>query len=145
VSPLDAAIVRRKLRRIRANLESLTRITAGLDAAHYHDDEVRRRAVERLLQETIDAAVDANNYLLRAAGDAPAEDYFSSFVELGEAGIIDAAVARALAPAAGLRNRIVHQYEDLDDSQVLSAAQEAPAQFREYVGAVERYLAEQGL
>lgn len=140
MTPLDASIVRRKLQRIRMNVDTLARATANVSETEYRDDELLRRAVERLLQESIDAAVDVNNYLLRAAGRGSAEDYYSSFIALGKAGILGERLASELAPSTGLRNRIVHEYEELDDAQILRAANEAPERLREYVVAIERYL-----
>lgn len=145
MTPLDAAVVRRKLRRILQNAATIERLVANASDASYTEDEVIRRAVERLLQESIDAAVDVNNHLLRGAGQAAAEDYFTSFTALGAAGILDVDLARSLAPAAGLRNRIVHEYEELDARQVLAAAKRAPAQFREYLRAVDQFLEGRGL
>ncbi len=145
MTPVDAAVVRRKLRRIRANADFLSRLVGPLTQEAYAAAEVTRRATERLLQEAIDAAVDANTHLLRGAGRPVPEDYFRSFIALGEAGIVEATLARDLAPAAGLRNRIVHEYDDLDEALVFQAAQAAPARFGAYVVAVERFLERQGL
>jgi uncharacterized protein YutE (UPF0331/DUF86 family) len=145
LTEVDAPVIRRKLRRIRANLETLVGAIVGITVDAYAADELRRRAVERLLQETIDAVVDVNNLLLRGAGLAPAEDYYRNFLEVGRAGIIDASFALSLAPSAGLRNRIVHEYEDLDHALVLRAARGASEQLRRYVGAIEEYLAGRGV
>lgn len=145
MSPIEAAVVRRKLRRIRSNAETLRALVEQLTPAAYAAAEVPRRATERLLQEAIDAAVDANTHLLRGLGRPVPEDYFRSFIALGEAGIVDATLAAALAPAAGLRNRIVHEYEELDHALVLQAAKDAPARLGAYVTAVERFLEGQGL
>jgi uncharacterized protein YutE (UPF0331/DUF86 family) len=49
-----------------------------------------------------------------------------------------------LAPAAGLRNRIVQEYDDLDDGIVLAAVSEARREFPTFIAAVERYLSKQG-
>lgn len=140
MTPLEMAVVRRKLRRIRSNIATLATATQGIDAAAYRADELRKRAVERLLQETIDAAVDVNNHLLKSIGQPPSEDYFGSFVQLGRAGIIDLDLANSLAPAAGLRNRIVHEYEELNDAVVLEAAKLARRQFSMYIAAIENHL-----
>jgi uncharacterized protein YutE (UPF0331/DUF86 family) len=93
---------------------------------------------------TIDAAVDINNHLLRSIGQPPAEDYFGSFVQLGRSGLIDPELANSLAPAAGLRNRIVHAYEELNDAMVLEAAKMARSNFSDYIAAVENYLTASG-
>lgn len=145
MTPVDAAVIRRKLRRIRSNLDTLAGVVVDVDEHGYSRNEILRRAVERLLQETIDAAVDVNNHLLRGSDRAPAEDYYGSFIDLGRAGILDEALVRELAPAAGLRNRIVHEYEELDHPRILAAAREAPDRLRAYIAAVEAYLTAHGL
>ena len=93
MTPLEMAVVRRKLRRIRGNIATLSTATDEVDSAAYAADELRKRAVERLLQETVDAAVDINNHLLKSIGQPPAEDYFGSFVQLGRSGIVDTELA----------------------------------------------------
>jgi uncharacterized protein YutE (UPF0331/DUF86 family) len=54
--------------------------------------------------------------------------------------VIPEASARALAPAAGLGNRLVREYDAIDDAIVLAAVRPACRQFGEYVASVEAYL-----
>lgn len=135
----DRGLVRRKLATIARNLRDLA-TAAGLDLDAYRADRFRQKGTERLLQETIEAAVDANAHLARALGGPTPGDYYSSFVVLGELGVLPPAPAAALAPAAGLRNRLVHEYDDLDDAVVLAAVAEAGRLFPRYVAAVEAAL-----
>jgi len=67
VTELDRALVRRKLATIVQNLADLAPIV-DLSLAEYRADRLRRKAVERLVQEVVEAAVDANLHLIRAAG-----------------------------------------------------------------------------
>lgn len=143
MTELDAALVRRKLTRITTNLRDLEPL-AVLDLASYRADRLRRKAVERLLHETIEAAVDACLHLVRAAGGPVPEDYFSTFVEAGRQGIIPEALAARLAPSTGLRNRLVHEYEAVDDAIVLRALPRALEDFRVFVTAVEEWLTNAG-
>jgi uncharacterized protein YutE (UPF0331/DUF86 family) len=143
VSPLDAALVRRKLATIARNLGDLATVSA-LTLDEYRRDRFRQKGIERLLQETIEAAVDANQHLLREVARAPAQDYHASFVALGDADIVPAALAAALAPAAGMRNRLVHEYDVIDDAIVLAAVGVAVRDFGAYVHAVERFLDTRG-
>ena len=69
----DRALVRRKLATIVRNLSDLATV-AGLDLAAYRADRFRQKGTERLLQEAIEAAVDANMHLARAAGAPPPND-----------------------------------------------------------------------
>jgi len=140
MTPLDRELVRRKLALITRNLDDLQRID-GLALEVYSQDRFLRKATERLLQELIEAAVDVNTYLLRAA-DAPTPgDYHSSFMDAGRQGIIPTELAARLAPAAGLRNRLVHEYDRIDDAMVLAAVTEARSHFAAFVAAVEHWLA----
>lgn len=144
MTEIDAAFIRRKLSRISRNLEDLAEVE-GLSGDEYRRDRFRKKGTERLLQETVEAAVDANLHLLRAEGAETAIDYYRSFVDLGRRGGLPAELAEALAPAAGLRNRLVHEYDEIDDAIVLEAVAEARILFPRYIEAVERRLEAEGL
>ena len=137
---LDRALVRRKLGTIARNLDDLQGL-GRLTLDDYRRDRIRQKAVERLLQEIVEAAVDANQHLLATTGHGVAADYYQSFVEMGHRSVIPADLAKVLAPAAGLRNRLVHEYDEIDDKIVLEAVTSAARDFPRYVDAVERYLA----
>jgi uncharacterized protein YutE (UPF0331/DUF86 family) len=62
--------------------------------------------------------------------------YADAFVRLGAAGILDAALARRLAAAAGFRNVVAHAYESIDLARVHSAATNGPADLRAFLAAV---------
>ena len=66
------------------------------------------------------------------------------FVKLGDLGVLPRELALALAPSAGLRNRLVHEYESLDDAKVLASIGALLAQYPSYVQAVESYLIKAG-
>lgn len=140
MTELDAALVRRKLERIARNLEDLAAVR-GLSLDAYRSDRFRRKGIERMLEETVEAAVDANAHLLRASGGEPPADYYESFIRLGRAEIL----AEALAPSAGLRNRLVHEYEEIDDAIVLRAVGEALRLFPRYASSIEAKLESEGL
>jgi len=143
VTELDRALVRRKLATIVRNLDDLAPIE-GLSLEEYREDRFRRKATERLLQEAIEAAVDVNLHLLRAAGAPSPTDYYESFVAVGREGIVPSELAGSLAPAAGLRNRLVHEYDELDDRLVLEAVADARRDLARYVGEVESGLEADG-
>lgn len=144
MTEVDAALVRRKLTVISRNLDDLAEVD-GLELQNYREDRFRRKGTERLLQETVEAAVDANLHILRAAGAGTPPDYFQSFVDVGREGVIPPDLAESLAPSAGLRNRLVHEYEEIDDQIVLDAVTEAREGFGDYVARVEAWLSDQGL
>ena len=144
MSPVDAAIIRRQLQPIITSLDGLTPI-ARLSAEQYRARLYERKAAERLLQETIEAALDINAHLIAELGGEIPEDYFGGFLKAGELGIIPPDLARSLAPSAGLRNRLVHEYEAIDDAKVLAAIGTLLDLYPRYVQAIEAYLTKAGL
>jgi uncharacterized protein YutE (UPF0331/DUF86 family) len=144
VSPLEAAVVRRKLGHIIAALDAL-RPLARLTFDEYRARLYERKAAERFLQEAIEAALDINAHLLAEAGSLVPDDYYSGFLAMGELGILTSELARRLAPSAGLRNRLVHEYDTLDDARVLEAIATLLEQYPRYIQAIEAHLGKAGL
>lgn len=142
MTELDRALVRRKLATIVRNLEDLAEVE-GLGLGEFTSDRFRQKGTERLLQEVVEAAVDVNLHILRVRGAPTPHDYYSSFIGLGEAGEVSRALAEALAPSTGLRNRLVHEYDDIDDAAVLEAVAEARDLFASYVEEIEGTLGEE--
>jgi uncharacterized protein YutE (UPF0331/DUF86 family) len=70
--------------------------------------------VERLVELLVMAASDIAFHLLANANEPPPVSYRSAFLRLGELEIIDAETSSSLALGAGLRNILVHDYEDID-------------------------------
>lgn len=139
MTELDRALVRRKLATIVRNLADLAAVE-GLALDEYRRDRFRQKGTERLLQEAIEAAVDINLHLLSAAGKATPPDYYESLLSAGRAGLIPDDLARQLAPSAGLRNRLVHEYDVIDDAIVLAAVRAARQRYAAFVAAIERHL-----
>jgi uncharacterized protein YutE (UPF0331/DUF86 family) len=141
---VDAAVIRRKVGHIMASLDAL-RPLSHLSVEQYQARLYERKAAERLLQEAIEAALDINAHLIAGLGSEVPDDYYGGFIRVGELGIVPADLARALAPSAGLRNRLVHHYDTLDDAKVLDAIARTLACYPRYIQAIETYLDKGGL
>ena len=87
MTELAADLVRRKIATISRNLDALA-VVDGIALVAYRSDLYRKKGTERLLQETVEAAVDTNLHLLRATGAETPTDYYESFISLGQAGVI---------------------------------------------------------
>ncbi|MFK0732040.1 MAG: DUF86 domain-containing protein [Gloeotrichia echinulata GP01] len=96
--------------------------------------------VERLLQLMIQAAIDINDHILSKLNPGNSVTNFEAFIELGKYEVITVELARQLAPSAGLRNRLVHEYDDIDPNQVFMAISFALQQYPLYVRQVNSYL-----
>jgi uncharacterized protein YutE (UPF0331/DUF86 family) len=146
VSPIEAAILRRKLQHIVTCLDHLRPI-AGLAPGEYAGSGrfMERKATERLLQEAIEAALDINAHLIAELGGDFPPDYYGGFLATGRLGVIPSDLAAELAPSAGLRNRLVHEYEGIDDAKVFSSLATILRLYPLYVEALEAYIESQGL
>jgi len=76
---------------------------------------------ERYLERMIGRMIDVNYHLLTQSEEAPPQDYHESFLALARLGVLDLSFARQLVPCAGLRNRIVHDYDEIDPARVFAA------------------------
>jgi uncharacterized protein YutE (UPF0331/DUF86 family) len=139
MTSVDPAVIRRKLSLITTNLQALERI-AAMDITHYRSEIFTRKGTERLLQELIEAALDLNMHVLAQTAQKLPDDYYQSFILLGELEILPKELAVALAPSAGLRNRLVHEYDAIDDAVVIKAVRQAEKLYPQYVAAIERHL-----
>jgi len=138
MSPVERDVVRRKLDRIVKCLQRIHQAQA-LTLDEYLNDADLQSVMERQL--AIGAAVDLNIHLLSQLGFGTPADSYSSFLELAKhTHVISPELARQLAPGAGLRNRLAHEYADIDHHQVYAGLQQALNLFPQYVEAVEAYL-----
>jgi uncharacterized protein YutE (UPF0331/DUF86 family) len=139
MSPIEVEIMRRKLAIIAENLATLKPIET-MTKAEYIKDVYKRKATERLLQELIEAAIDINSHLIVQSSKTTPDDYYESFIKVGELGIISPNLAEKLAPSAGLRNRLVHEYDLLDHSLVLESVKMAEELYPCYIKEIEEYV-----
>jgi len=142
VTPVDRAVVTRKLQAIVKYLTAL-QPSAALDLEIYLNDFNQQLISERLLHLIVEAAVDTNSYLLVCFGQPPPETYFASFIEAGRYGLLSPELAQQLAPSAGLRNRLVHEYDAIDPLIVFRAIPLALELYQEYMKEIQVYLEEQ--
>lgn len=140
---VDPVLVTRKLTLIAGDLDALGEV-AGKSRETFLASAFDQRVAERLLERTIGRMIDVNYHLLVEQGHPPPADYYTSFLRLADLGVVDAAFARRLAPSAGLRNRLVQEYEEIDPGRLFDALAPARADIVEYLRAVEAYLTRGG-
>jgi uncharacterized protein YutE (UPF0331/DUF86 family) len=132
----DVLILRLGLmRELLADLESVGEV----DARRLRNDRLTRHAVERILTQLVDLAVSINSHVAASAGKTPS-NYRESFHAAAAAGLINVDLAQRLAPSAGLRNVLTHDYVDIDLGLVAGAVTAARRDYGEYVTAVARTL-----
>jgi uncharacterized protein YutE (UPF0331/DUF86 family) len=136
---IDRELVRRKMVLISEDLRRLEAL-ARKSREEYLASELDETLAERYLERMIGRMIDANYHLLTESGEAPPRDYYESFVALHRIGALEPEFARRLAPCAGLRNRIVHVYDDLDPGRIYDALTQAVVDVPTYLTAIRSFL-----
>lgn len=140
MSQVNKDVARRKLTRIIQCLQRI-REAGGKTLDDYLSDRDLQFIMERQLELAIGAAVDINVRIIVQSGMGTPADAYTSFLELARhAKVIPMGLAMQLAPATGLRNRLVHEYEEIDHNLVYEGLQGALELFPRYIEAVEAYL-----
>lgn len=97
-------------------------------------------AARYYLQVAIECCLDIGAHTLASDTSRRAEDYRSIIRLLAEEGILSAATASALEPAAALRNRLVHGYDRVDDAMVHGMLSTATVTFQSFARELAAYL-----
>jgi len=136
---VDPDVLETKILKLRGYL----RILKGLkkySLAQYTGNPLIKGSVERYLQLSIECLLDMGNHIISDLGLRKAEDYQDVFIILCEARVIPKAFAIKIAPMAGFRNILVHDYMKLADSKVYHILQKNLTDFEKFVKYIARYL-----
>ena len=138
---LDTHFIRRKIKLIQEGLSELDHL------AHYSFDEISKDhikllAVERLLEKIIMRAIDINQHMIAelGRGDERVRGYEDTFFILSELGIYGEEFAKQIAPSAGLRNRLVHEYNNTRQDIIYKSVSEAVAQYVKYCDSILKFI-----
>lgn len=126
--------VQRKLHLIADDLGHLAGFQ-GLTHDQLVDDPIRLAAAERILERIILRAIDINEHLITAHATGEEERTTrltdrETFERLADHHILDRDFAESIAPSAGLRNILVHEYNDVDHRILHGAITTALQQYR---------------
>jgi len=136
---IDAELVGRKLLLIAKDVEALTAL-AALTSETFLGNPVNAVLAERYVERAVGRMIDVNYHLLTESGHPPPPDYYQSFVELATLGVYSIEFARRIAASAGLRNRIAHEYDEIDPEKLYEAVCQAVHDLPEYACRVDRWL-----
>lgn len=112
-----------------------------LDYADYQRQPGYNRITERLVQIIVESAVDINEKLIEAMSETPPGTARESFEAVQRLGVIDDDLSAVFCRTyVGLRNRIVHAYEKLDDHVVYFNARRLLDDAKRYIAAVHLFM-----
>jgi uncharacterized protein YutE (UPF0331/DUF86 family) len=81
-------------------------------------DPLMQDIIERNLEVSAQAAIDIANRIISIEDLEKPRDYYEAILQLGKADVIPLNFAEKLAPIAGFRNILVHDYLDIDWDEV---------------------------
>ena len=95
---------------------------------------------ERYLQLAIQTCMDIGNHILANIKSKTPEEYRDIFILLGENEVISVELADKMAPWAGLRNILVHDYLDINLEKIYRMLQNNLSDFSQFAGEISKYV-----
>ncbi len=103
------------------------------------NDFTKLRTLERNFQLIVDEMIDINQHFIKELGLDVSDDLEGTFHILGENKILPEDFVLKIAPVVGLRNRLVHRYEDLDPKIFIESFQKDYSDFEQYLKFISDY------
>jgi uncharacterized protein YutE (UPF0331/DUF86 family) len=85
-------------------------------------------------------SIDLANHVIASSGWRTPTDFRDGFTVLEERGVLPSDLAERMRALAGLRNRLVHVYEDIDDRIIYASLPEGLSDLSEYAAAIARLV-----
>jgi len=138
---LDKNFIIRKVKLIHeelSHLEELSNFSVEEIAADYKKTAI----VERLLEKIITRAIDINQHIIAEMGKGTerVRGYEDTFLALSQLGVYPQEFAQQIAPSAGLRNRLVHEYNELEQGIIYRSINETLEQYTKYCQYILDYI-----
>lgn len=87
-------------------------------------DPYLRDIVERNLEVAAQCCIDICHRIISLENARKPQDYYEAILRMGELGVLPPDVARQLAPIAGFRNILIHEYLLIDWDEVYQSLQQ---------------------
>jgi len=126
---MSPEVVKRKLGQMATYLKDLQRH----EGISFELFMTRHYEIERILELLVMSASDIVLHLISLRGEAAPASYRTAFLRAGEIGIISVELSKKLALSAGLRNILVHEYEEIDYSVLHTSISAAIADFSQFL------------
>lgn len=111
----------------------------SLEVQDFIRDEKTKLATYKAFQEIVEASFDIVAMILKDIGVPPKDDHTNAKL-LAQKGIIDKKMASLLAESNGLRNRLVHGYNILDEKRAFDSILRLIPSIREFKEKVRKWL-----
>jgi len=116
--------------------ENIKEWTEGYEAENFLRDEKTKLATYKAFQEIVESCMDIIAMACKDEEIVPKDDY----TNIGRLEFIDENMKKALMEANGLRNRLVHRYNQTDDLIAFVSIKELLPKIEEFVDVIERWM-----
>src|SRR3989344_5508366 len=122
---LNSTFIKRKIKLIQEDLSKLEPLT-NYSFNELSKDYIKMSAVERILEKIIMRAIDINQHLIAELGKGVevVRGYEDAFLILSQLNVYPKDFAEKIAPSAGLRNRLVHEYNNTKEEIIYSSVKD---------------------
>ncbi|MBD3203664.1 DUF86 domain-containing protein [Candidatus Woesearchaeota archaeon] len=103
------------------------------------EKEILLAALERKAEESVESAIKLNQDLLEEKGEV-AKSYYSSFIDLKKLDIFSENFLDKIASTAGFRNRLAHEYMDLDEKITIKTIKKILKIYPKYLLRIIKYV-----
>lgn len=106
----------------------------------FSQDIKNKRFVERTLQMCIEVCLDIGNHIISDEGWKEAETNRDIFLRLHEKGALSDGLLNRLLQMAGFRNRIIHDYAEIEPEMVYGILKNNVKDFDSYSSEIAKWL-----
>ena len=136
--PLEWNGIERRLERLNECLLKLEPLKTKT-SDEFSSDPYLKDIVERNLEVAAQACIDIANRIISMEQLKKPLDAYGSIEMLGKVGILPQTLADRLAPIAGFRNILVHEYLEIDWNEVLHNLQRM-GDLHDFMGHIKTWL-----
>jgi len=138
---VDKALVLRKLAELEEYLGQIREYT-NITIEQYSSDWKIQRIIERTLQIMIETCVDIAGHIISDRGYRIPKSYADTFKVLQEENILEKELFETMEKMAKFRNIVVHNYDEVDASIVVTILRRHLDDFLTYKNAIINMLKE---
>lgn len=142
MDPRFNGVIQRKLALLDRQVGRLREHLAGVTEEQFSGDWVLRSMAERALQVCVEIVIDVAERIIAIRGSGPVASAGEAMEKLVELGLLD--TVEPYRQMVGLRNLIVHRYEEIDPTILYDIVCNRLDDFRRFRAAIDRAAAQDG-
>lgn len=136
---MNKTLIIRKLNQMESYLKEMEELVLSHNPKEIRKKPILLHTAERLVQVMVDTMIDINVHII-ISKDKSYDKTQSTFLLLGELGILPEEFAKKIAPIVGLQNILVHRYEELDKDLFIRSLFKNVGDFKRYIIHIYKFI-----